>query len=93
VKLGKGARNATETKLAQTFALVSAAVNVDGSPHRGGMLGSESMSAMRSCLNEILLEFQEDSRGGARTLQNILHYMWSLNLDVRSKTSCTSCGV
>jgi len=59
-------------KLAQTFALVSAAVNVDGSPHRGGMLGSESMSAMRSCLNEILLEFQEDSRGGGKNTAEYL---------------------
>ena len=51
------------------------------------------MGAMRSCLNEILPEFQGGSLGGARTLQNILHYMWSLNLGVRSKTSCTTCGV
>jgi hypothetical protein len=50
---------------------------VDGAPHRGGMLESESMGAMRSCLNEIPPEFQEDSLGGARTLQ---------------KTSCPTYG-
>jgi hypothetical protein len=67
---------------------------VDGAPHRGGMLGSESMGAMRSCLNEILREFQDGSLGGGKnTAENILHYMWSLNLDLRSKTSCTTCGV
>jgi hypothetical protein len=48
---------------------------------------------MRSCLNEILPEFQEGSlAGGKNTAENILH-MWSLNLDVRSKTSCTAYGV
>jgi hypothetical protein len=49
---------------------------VDGAPNRGGMLGSESMSAVRSCLNEILPEFQEGSRGGGKNAaENILHYM------------------
>ena len=67
---------------------------MDGAPHRGGMLGSESMGAMRSCLNEILREFQEGSLGeGKNAAENILHYMWSLNLGLRSKTSCTTCGV
>jgi hypothetical protein len=48
---------------------------------------------MRSCLNEILPEFQEGSLGGGKNAaENILH-MWSLNLDVRSKTSCTAYGV
>jgi hypothetical protein len=66
---------------------------VDGAPHRGGMLGSESMGEMRSCLNEILPEFQEGSLGGGKNAcANILHYMWSLNLDLRSKTSCTTYG-
>jgi hypothetical protein len=67
---------------------------VDGAPHRGGMLGSELMGALRSCLNEILLEFQE---GGldqcTNAANNILHYMWGLNLGLRSKTSCTTYGV
>jgi hypothetical protein len=67
---------------------------VDGAPHRGGMLGSESMGAMRSCLNEILREFQEGSLGeGENAAENILHYMWSLILGLRSETSCTTCGV
>jgi hypothetical protein len=67
---------------------------VDGVPHRGGMLGSESMGAMRSCLNEILREFQEGSLGGGKNAaENILLYKWSLNLGLRSKTSCTTCGV
>jgi hypothetical protein len=49
---------------------------VDGAPHRGGMLGSESMGAMRSCLNEILREFQEGSLSeGKNAAENILHYM------------------
>jgi hypothetical protein len=49
---------------------------------------------MRSCLNEILPEFQEGSLGGGKNAaENILHYMWSLNFDVRLKTSCTTCGV
>ena len=49
---------------------------------------------MRSCLNEILREFQEGSLGeGKNAAENILHYMWSLNLGLRSKTSCTTCGV
>jgi hypothetical protein len=39
---------------------------VDGAPHRGGMLGSESMGEMRSCLNEIPPEFQEGSVGGSK---------------------------
>ena len=48
---------------------------------------------MRSCLNEILPEFQEGSLGGGKNAaENILHYMWSLNLDLRSKTSCTTYG-
>jgi hypothetical protein len=68
----------------------------DGAPHRGGrggMLGSESMGEMRSCLNEILPEFQEGSLGGGKNAaENILRYMWSLNLDLRSKTSCATCG-
>jgi hypothetical protein len=47
---------------------------VDGVPHRGGMLGSESMGAMRSCLNEILREIQEGSLGGGKNdEENILH--------------------
>jgi hypothetical protein len=51
-------------------------VKVDGAPHRGGMLGSESMGAMRSCLNEILREFQEGSLGeGKNAAENFLHYM------------------
>jgi hypothetical protein len=59
---------------------------VDGAPHRGGMLGSESMGAMRSCLNEILPEFQEGGLGGGKNAaENMLHCMWSLNLDLRSK--------
>jgi hypothetical protein len=67
---------------------------VDSAPHRGGMLASESMGAMRSCLNEILREFQEGSLGGGKkAAENILHYMWSLNLGLRSKTFCTTCGV
>jgi hypothetical protein len=46
------------------------------------------MSAVRSCLNEILPEFQEGSRGGGKNAtENILHNMWSLNLDLRSKCS------
>ena len=49
---------------------------MDGAPHRGGMLGSESMGAMRSFLNEILREFQESSLGeGENAAENILHYM------------------
>jgi hypothetical protein len=60
---------------------------VDGAPHRGGMLGSESIGAMRSCLIEIMPEFQEGSLGGDKNAaENILHYMWSLNLGLRSKT-------
>jgi hypothetical protein len=66
---------------------------VDSAPHRGEMLGSESMGAMRSCLNEILPKFQEGSLdGGKNAAAKILHFMWSLNLDVRSKTSCTTYG-
>ena len=61
---------------------------MDGAPHRGGMLGLEAMGAMRSSLKEILREFQEGSLGeGKNPAENILHYMWSLNLDVRSKRS------
>ena len=76
---------------------------MDGAPHRGGMLGSESMGAMRPCLNEILPEFQEGNLGGGkntaeylalhvesepwREVKNILHYIWNLNLDLRSKCS------
>jgi hypothetical protein len=67
---------------------------VDGAPHRGEMLGSESLGAMRSSLNEILREFQEGSLGeGKNAAENILHYMWSLNLGLRSKNICTTCGV
>jgi hypothetical protein len=67
---------------------------VDGAPHRGEMLASESMGAMRSCLNEILREFQEGSLGGGKNAaENILRYMWSLNLDLRAETSCTTYGV
>jgi hypothetical protein len=52
------------------------------------------MGAKRSCLNEIMREFQEGSLGGGKNAaENILHYMWSLNLGLRSKTSCTICGV
>jgi hypothetical protein len=52
------------------------------------------MGAMRSCLNEILREFQEGSLGGSKNAaENIVRYMWSLNLGLRSKTSCTTCGV
>ena len=66
---------------------------MDGAPHRCGMLGSESMGAMRSCLNEILPEFQEGSLGGGKNAaENILHYMWSLNLGLRSKTPCATYG-
>jgi hypothetical protein len=71
-----------------------ASVKVDGASHRGGMLGSGSMGAMRSCLNEILHEFQEGSLGGGKkAAENILHNTRSLNLDLRSNTSCTTCGV
>jgi hypothetical protein len=59
---------------------------------------------MRSCLNEILPEFHEGSLGGGKNaaenilhyiwslnldlkVENILHYIWSLNLDLRSKCS------
>ena len=66
---------------------------MDGAPHRGGMLRSESMGAMRSCLNEILREFQEGSLGeGKNGAEDMLHYMWSLKLGLRSKTCCTTCG-
>jgi hypothetical protein len=42
---------------------------------------------MRSCLIEIMPEFQEGSLGGDKNAaENILHYMWSLNLGLRSKT-------
>jgi hypothetical protein len=52
------------------------------------MLRSESMGAMRSCLNEIMPEFQEGSLGGGKNAaETIQHYMWSLTLDVRSKYS------
>ena len=61
---------------------------MDDAPHRGEMLGSESMGAMRSCMNEILREFQEGSLGeGKNGAEDMLHYMWSLNLDLRSKCS------
>ena len=64
-----------------------------GAPHPGVMLGSESMGAMRSRLDEILPEFQEGSLGGVKNAaENILHYVWSLNLDLRPKTSCTTYG-
>ena len=67
---------------------------MDGAPRRGGMLGSESMGAMGSCLNEIMPEFQEGGLGGGKNAaEDMLHYMWSLNLGLRSKTSCTICGV
>lgn len=47
---------------------------MDGAPHRGGMLGSVSMGAMGSGLNEIMLEFQEGSLGGGKNAaENILH--------------------
>ena len=53
----------------------------DGAPQPGGMLGSGSMGAMRSYLNEILREFQEGSLGeGKNAAENIL-------------PSCTRCGV
>ena len=39
---------------------------MDGAPHRGGMLGSGSMGAMRPCLNEILPEFQKGRLGGGK---------------------------
>jgi hypothetical protein len=59
---------------------------VDGARHRGGMLESESIGEMRSCLNEIRPEFQKGSLDvGKNAAENILHYMWSLNVDVRSK--------
>jgi hypothetical protein len=46
---------------------------------------------MRSRLNEILLEFQEGSLGQCKhAAENILHYMWGLNLGLRSKTSRTT---
>ena len=64
-----------------------------GAPHPGVMLGSESMGAMRSRLDEILPEFQEGSlRGGKNAAENILHFLWSLNLGLRPKTSCTTYG-
>ena len=67
---------------------------MDGAPHRGGMLGPESMGAMRSCLNEILREFQEGSLGGGKNAaENVLHYMGSLNLGLRLQTSSTTWGV
>ena len=57
------------------------------------MLGSESLGAMRSSLNEILREFQEGSLGeGKNGAEDMLHYMRSLNLDFRSETSCTIYG-
>jgi hypothetical protein len=49
---------------------------------------------MRSCLDEVMPEFQEGSLGGGKNAaENILHYMWSLNLGLRSKAPCTTCGV
>jgi hypothetical protein len=43
--------------------------------------------------DEILLEFQEGSLGGSKyAVDNILHYMQSLKLDLRPKTSCTTYG-
>jgi hypothetical protein len=48
---------------------------------------------MRSCLNEILPEFQEGSLGGGKNAAENFLLMWSLSLDVRSKTSCTAYGV
>ena len=64
-----------------------------GAPHPGVMLGSESMGAMRSRLDEILPEFQAGSmRRGKNAAENILHFLWSLNLDLRPKTSCTTYG-
>jgi hypothetical protein len=43
---------------------------------------------MRSCLNEILREFQEGSLSeGKNAAEKILHYTRSLNLGLRSKTS------
>ena len=49
---------------------------------------------MRSSLNEIRTEFQKGSLdGGKNAADNILHFMWDLNLDLRSKTSSTTCGV
>lgn len=94
MKLGKGCSQRDRNETSANVAQVAASVNVDGSPHRGGMLGAESMSAMRSCLNEILPEFQEGSRGGGKNAaEKIPHLMWDLNLDLRSKTSFTTCGV
>jgi hypothetical protein len=67
---------------------------VDGAPHRGGKLGSGSMGAMKSCLKEIRPEFEEGSLGGGKNAaENILHYTRSLYPGLRSKTSCTICGV
>jgi hypothetical protein len=41
---------------------------------------------MRSCLNEIMPEFQESSLGRCKNAaENILHYMWGLNLGLRAK--------
>jgi len=49
---------------------------------------------MRSCLNEIMPEFQQGSLGGGKNAaENILHEMGSLNLGLRSQTSCTTWGV
>jgi hypothetical protein len=43
--------------------------------------------------DEILPECQEGSLGGSKdAVENILHYMQSLNLDLRPKTSCTIYG-
>ena len=43
--------------------------------------------------DEILPEFQEGSmRRGKNAAENILHFLWSLNLDLRPKTSCTTYG-
>jgi hypothetical protein len=71
-----------------------ASVKLDGASHRGGMLGSGSMGTMKSCMNEILPEFQESSPGLSKNAAvNILHYTRSLNLDLRSNASCTTCGV
>jgi hypothetical protein len=45
-------------------------------------------------LNEIMPEFQEGSLGGGKNAaEDMLHYMCTLNLGLRSKTSCTTCGV
>jgi hypothetical protein len=51
------------------------------------------MGAMRSCLNEILPEFQEGRLGGGKNTAEYLALHVGLNLGLRSKRPCTTCGV